>query len=105
MLKFAQFSEMMKIWNDGPGVEEAMVLRLRDATRNTNWTYYASCSTTLLCNEAKQGGREWTQIAATGSQKLNCAPRIAGASGGRGKKHGGRRGKFFFDFALTIFLG
>jgi hypothetical protein len=35
MSQFAQFFDMMKNWNDGLGVKEAMTFRLRDAIRNT----------------------------------------------------------------------
>jgi hypothetical protein len=46
MFKSQQFFDMMKNWNDGFGVWEAMTFRLRDATRNTQYESvpYASLS-------------------------------------------------------------
>jgi hypothetical protein len=67
MVKFAQFFDMMKYWNAGPGVEEAMTFRLRDAIRNTQ---HESGELRILCNHSHfhMEPIEWTRMDTNGHE-------------------------------------
>jgi hypothetical protein len=61
MSQFAQFFDMMKNWNDGLGLEEAMTFRLRDAIRNTQ---HESGALRIIFNHItlQRGPDGWTRM-------------------------------------------